>query len=157
MGRQRGFAPSIAGRALPALTGASVVLMLAVGTAGAAVQSVPTADCTADAQGMMTMPDGMKMPVAQMPGCAVGKATAPAAGAKTASPAPTAAKATTSSSAGTAKGATGAAAAKPQTVKAGTGGQAGETDSHGLPLAPLGLVLGGVGLAAVAAVRLRHN
>jgi hypothetical protein len=129
--------------------------MLAVGTAGAAVQSVPTADCTADAQGMMTMPDGMKMPVAQMPGCAVGKATAPAAGAKTASPAPAAAKATPSSSAGTAKGATGAA--KPQTVKAGTGGQASETDSHGLPLAPLGLVLGGVGLAAVAAVRLRHN
>jgi hypothetical protein len=208
------------GRTLLTGAGALGLLLVAGGTASAdspggsptpgatsaavpATKAVP-ANCIGDAQGMMTMPDGMKMPAAQMPGCsavkpdlagvptALPKAATPAATAK-ASAAPTAAKPAPAGSLPGSMGVSGqgmpqkapagsmsgmspgggpgapqkapakagapaaAPAATPQHVHAGTGGQASENQSTGLPVAPLAMVLGGVGIAAVAGRRLSRN
>jgi hypothetical protein len=215
-----------AGRTLLAGAGALGLLVIAGGTAnadspggpptpGASSAAVPAgkvaASCIGDAQGMMTMPNGMKMPAAQMPGCSaatagVGAATAKAtpATAPKVSAAPTAAKpAPAGSIAGMntsgsnmggphtgggpntggpsmggqvaphkMPGSAGAPAAAPQKapaaagaaapttpklVHAGTGGQASEDQSTGLPVAPLAMVLGGLGIAAVAGRQLRRD
>jgi len=136
-----------AGRVLLAGGGALGLLVLSGAAADAqalrGAPAAPSVDCTADAAGMMTMPDGMKMPVAQMPGCGAVKGSTT----KSAPPGP----ATGASSAA------GSAKSTPQKVHAGTGGQASETGPTGLPLAPFGLVAGGLGLTAVAARRLQQG
>jgi hypothetical protein len=171
--RRPRFADSHAGRTGPdsrtagrrLLTGASALGLL-VGAGGAAHASastnllpaataisipagkaLPSDDCIGDAQGMMTMPDGMKMPAADMPGCAAVKSSTPGAGTDT------------SSHAGPkqVQAGTGGQTSTPQHVHAGTGGQAGWDSSADVPVAPLGLVLAGLGVGAAACRRLSRG
>jgi hypothetical protein len=174
------------------LTGAGVLGLLvgAGGAAGAqasadrlplavvapAVGQSPSANCVGDAQGMMTMPDGMKMPVADMPGCAAMKVSAPATAVSTpkAPAAPAPAKSTSGNSmpgmdmSGPSTGSghaapqkvssgTGGQASAPKHVHAGTGGQAAGDNSPSVPIAPLALVLAGLGMAVVTGRRLSRD
>lgn len=148
------------------VTGAGA-LALVVGGAGAAQAhptELPSAVCIIDSQGMMTMPDGMKMPAAQMPGCDAAAPVAPAAPAPAPKQEPAAPKAVTPAPAASTPATDVKPAAKlpaptapaptPQHVHAGTGGQASIGHPGGQPVAPLALTLAALGIAAVTTRRL---